>query len=81
MKHTGRLKYEFQINEPAHDKTYNKTCVTSKDSDHPVHPSSMSRVLVYPSLGSLEAVKVTHYENTHIQIYRKIHLQKMKIFR
>ena len=25
------------IFEPAHDKTYNKTCVTSKDSDQPVH--------------------------------------------
>ena len=23
--------------EPAHKKTYNKTCVTSKDSDQPVH--------------------------------------------
>ena len=22
-----------------------------------------------------------HYENTHIQIYRKFHLQKLKIFR
>ena len=32
-------------NEPAHDKTYNKTCLTSKDSNQPVHPSSMARVL------------------------------------
>ena len=37
--------------EPAHDKTYNKTCVTSKDSDQPVHPPSMPMVLVYPSFG------------------------------
>ena len=31
--------------------------VTSKDSDQPVHPPSMARVLVYPSLDSLEAVE------------------------
>ena len=24
--------------KPAYDKIYNKTCVTSKDSDQPVHP-------------------------------------------
>ena len=47
------------INEPAHDKTYNKTCETSKDSDQPVHPSSMARVLVHPSLDSPEAIEVT----------------------
>ena len=35
--------------EPAHDKTYNKTCVTSKDSDQPVHPPGSS-------FDSLEAV-------------------------
>ena len=34
--------------EPAHDKTYNKTCVTSKNSDQPVRPPSMPRVLIYP---------------------------------
>ena len=44
-------------NEPTHDKTYNKTCVTNKDSDQPVHPSSLAMVLVYPSLDSLEAVE------------------------
>ena len=27
--------------EPAHDKTYNKACVTSKDSDQPVHLCSL----------------------------------------
>ena len=48
-----------KLNEQVHDKTYNKTCVTSKDSDQPVHPPSMARVLVYPSLDSLEAVEVT----------------------
>ena len=45
--------------ESAHDKTYNKTCVTSKDSDQPVHPPSMARKLVYPSWDSLEAVEDT----------------------
>ena len=39
----------------AHNKTYIYTCVTSKDSDQPVHPPSM--VLVHPFLDSLEAVK------------------------
>ena len=33
-------------NEPAHDKTYYKTCVTNKDLDQPVHQPSMARVLV-----------------------------------
>ena len=45
--------------EPAHDKTYNKTCMTSKDSARPVHPRTMARVLVYPSLDSREAVAGT----------------------
>ena len=36
--------------KPAHNKTYNKICVTREDSDQPVHPRSMPRVLVYPSL-------------------------------
>ena len=35
-------------------KTYNKTCVTSKDSDQVIHPLSMARGLVYPSLDSRE---------------------------
>ena len=37
--------------------TYNKTCVASKDSDQPVHPSGMVRVLVHPFLDSLNAVE------------------------
>ena len=45
--------------QPAHHKTYSKTCVTSKDSDQPVHPSSLATVLVYFSLNSLEAVEGT----------------------
>ena len=39
--------------KPAHD-TYSKTCVTSMNSEQFVHPSSTVRVLVYPSLDSLE---------------------------
>ena len=35
---------ELYINESEHDKTYNKICVTSKDSYQPVHPSSIARV-------------------------------------
>ena len=35
-------------------RTTNNTCVTSKDSDQPVHPPSMTRVLVYPTLNSQE---------------------------
>ena len=45
---------------PAQDKTYNRTCMTSKDSDQPVHPHSMTKVLImYPSVDSLEAVEGT----------------------
>ena len=36
------LSFVFPIIEPANDKTYNKICVTSKDSDQPVHPLSMA---------------------------------------
>ena len=45
------------IYESAHNKTYNKALVTSKDSDQPVHPPSMARVLLYPSLDNLKAVE------------------------
>ena len=38
----------LQIYAPSHNKTYKKTCTTSKDSDQPVHPSSMARVLIHP---------------------------------
>ena len=31
-------------NEPAHDKTYNKSCATSDDSDQPAHTRSLIRV-------------------------------------
>ena len=39
--------------ETTQERTYNKTRVTSNDSNHPVHPSSVARVPVYPSLDSL----------------------------
>ena len=32
-------------NEPVHHKTYNKTCATSQDSDQPVPPCNLIRVL------------------------------------
>ena len=44
------------IIEPVHNKTYNKTN-TSKISHQSVRLLSMARVLVYPSLDSLEAVE------------------------
>ena len=58
-KNYNRLHWILTKNEPAHDKTYNKRCVTRKDSDQPVYPSSMAMVLVHPSLDSPEAVKCT----------------------
>ena len=30
--------------EQAHDKTYNKTCATSEDSDQPAHPCRLIKV-------------------------------------
>ena len=41
------------LDEPVHDKTYDKTCMTSKNSGQPVHPPSMARIFVYSSLDSL----------------------------
>ena len=32
--------------EPAHNKTYNKTCAPSKDSDQPVHIHGLIRVFI-----------------------------------
>ena len=45
--------------EPAQDKTCNKTCVTSKDADQPLHATSKAMVFLYSSLDSLEAVEGT----------------------
>ena len=39
----SKISHENKI-EPAHDKTYNKTCATSEDSDQPAHPRSLIRV-------------------------------------
>ena len=48
---------QYLVNESTHDKTNNKTFVTSKLSDQPVYPPYMARVLVYPSLDSLKTIK------------------------
>ena len=60
------------IHEPAHDKTYNETCVTSKDSGQPVHPPSMARVLLYPSLDSPEVTEGTYEQRRLIRLHRLI---------
>ena len=41
---TFSLDVALIINEPAHDKIYNKTYATSKDSDQPAHPRSLIRI-------------------------------------
>ena len=46
-------------NEPGHDKTYNEACVTSKDSDQPLHLPSEARVLICPSLDIPDVVEGT----------------------
>ena len=51
------MDYWAKLFEPAYDKTYNKTSMTSKDSYQPVHSFSMAGVLVYPSLARPEAVE------------------------
>ena len=38
------LHLSFHINEPGHNKTYNKTYVTSEDSDQPANLHSLIRV-------------------------------------
>ena len=42
MGSTTYFHVEIILNEPAHDKTYNKICVTSKDSNPPAQPPSMA---------------------------------------
>ena len=39
---TGVITW-IQQNDPAHDKTYNKACAISADSDQPAHPRSLIR--------------------------------------
>ena len=41
QRKTNLMLYYY---EPAHDKTYNKICVISEDSDKPAHPCSLIRV-------------------------------------
>ena len=50
---------EITLCEPAHDNTYNKTGVASKDSDQSIKLPSMARVYVNPSLDSPEAADDT----------------------
>ena len=58
MQQYSRLRAPgWAIFESAHDKTYIKTCRTSKDSDQPVHSPSMAKVLLYPSLDNTETVE------------------------
>ena len=66
----GKIEKGMNINQPKQDKTYNKTCVTSKDSDQPVHPPSMARILISPSLDSMEAVEGTCYQRRLIRLRR-----------
>ena len=66
-----------------HDKTYCKTCVTSKDSDQPADLCSLIRVFA-DHLCRLQPLGYPnrHYENMPIQNILKILPQKkMKIFR
>ena len=56
MKLAVRISTHFAY-EPAHDKTYNKIFVTSKDSDQPVYPPSKAMVLIIPLGDNPEAVK------------------------
>ena len=44
MKCQAILSGKINIYESAHNKTYNKTCATSKDSDQTAHPRSLIRV-------------------------------------
>ena len=46
-----------------------KICVTSKDSDQPVHPYSVAIDLVSPSLDSLEPVEGTHDQRGLIRLH------------
>ena len=53
------FKWILLIIDPVQDKTYNKTCVTNKDSDQPVRPHSMAMNFFYPSLDSQETAEGT----------------------
>ena len=64
-----RLFFLFQ-NKPAHGKTYNKACVTSKDSDKIVHQPRMAGVLCYLSLDSQETAEGTRDQRRFNQTVR-----------
>ena len=57
-----KKKTFIKLFEPVHDKSFNKTCVTSKDSDQPVHLSSLAGVVIFPSLESPKAVEGTCHQ-------------------
>ena len=57
------------IFEPAHNKTYNESCVSSKDSDQLVHPPSMASILVYLSLDSLKGIEGTCNQQRLIRLH------------
>ena len=66
--------------EPWRQKTYLQKCSPNEDSDQPAH----SRRLIKSSLSAFwitEDAKIFHCENTPTQIYRKLHLKKLKKFR
>ena len=51
------------IIEPAHNKTYNKTYAIRKDSDQPVHLSSLIKVLIIYAFNSHYAIQREINEN------------------
>ena len=53
----SRGPYMNHTHEPAYDKIYNNTCVTSKVSHQPKHPHSIATGIVYISLDSPKAVE------------------------
>ena len=55
----GLFRKGWKLYEAADNKTYNKICMTSRDTDQPVRPLSTARVFIYPSLDSPEAVEGT----------------------
>ena len=44
MQNYAPYKLILHNNYAAHDKTYDKTCATSNDSDQPAHPRSLIRI-------------------------------------
>ena len=63
MKYQILFSGKNKKNEPAHDKTYNKICLTSDDSDQPLHPSSLIRVPSLCAFFSFQAIQRRINEN------------------